>query len=261
MTYFDKFPLLSYDLELAQGKKFAKPKIVTDIFKRIALKQGLSEVGTIFASYAVKDEDTPEIIADKLYGSADLHWVIILVNEIINPFFDWPLSERKLVQLLNKKYKGSTFFWNPASAVGNFVENQTVINADSSASGTVTKVDVTLSCIVVENISGIFQQGQLLAQDTGDLTPTTAELTRRVSFTKDALHHFEDAQKKAMNPLTFRDGYIQGGNGFPGLVDAVTNEQFERNQNEAKRQIKLIHPDYMGSVLRDLDTIFLRRTS
>lgn len=261
MPYFGKFPRLSYDLEVPQGNPFPRPLTTTDIFKRIALKQNLEDVGTIFASYSVKDEDTPEIIAHKLYGSSELHWVVVLVNDLINPFFDWPLSERKLVRQLDKKYPGSTFFWRPATISGNFLENKIVVNADSSASGLVTKVDVTLSFLTVENVSGIFQQGETIAQNAGDLGQTTAELTRLIPSSKNALHHFEDAQKKPMNSLTFRDGYIQGGNGFPGIVDAVTNEQFERDQNEAKRRIKLIHPDRISDILRDLETIFLKNES
>ena len=258
MVYFGKFPTLIYDLKVPAGAKFAEPKIVTDIFRRIAIKQNLKQVGSLFVSYSVKDEDTPEIIAHKLYGSAGLHWVVLLANEIINPFFDWPLSERKLVPFINKKYTGSTFFMTPELISGNFREGLTVTNVAGSAVGTVSFFDPTLSSLVVDNISGVFQQDDTLVQDVGQLVPVTAQLTRLVQFTRSALNHFEDAQGKALNPLTYRDGYIQGGFGFPPLVSVVTNEDDERNKNEAKRQINLIDPDQLDPILRDLEIIFRR---
>ena len=258
MAYFSKFPTLVYDLKIPGGAKFAEPKIVTDIFRRIAIKQNLKEVGSLFISYSVKDEDTPDIIAHKLYGSAGLHWVVLLANDIINPFFDWPLSERKLVPFIDKKYRGSTFFMEPTLISGDFREGFSVTNVAATATGIVTSVDRTLSSLVVNDISGVFQQDDTLVQEEGQLVPVTAKLTRLVQETKSALNHFEDAQGKPLNPLTYRDGYIQGGFGFPPTVNVVTNEGDERNMNEAKRQINLIDPDQLDPVLRDLEIIFRR---
>lgn len=258
MTFFSKFPLLPYDLDIPSGEKFAHPKTVTDIFKRIALKQSLTDVGSVFAAYTIKDEDTPDIIANKLYGSAQLHWVVLLANDIINPFFDWPLSERELVPFIARKYPGSTFFLNSALINGRFREGLSITTTTGSATGTVTEVDTNLSSLVVENTFGIFEQGDTLVQDVGELVPVTAELTRLVLFSKDALNKFVDAQGKTLNPLPLRDGYIQGGFGFPGIANVVTNEQHERNLNEGKRQIRLIHPDRLEEILRDLETIFRR---
>ena len=257
MTFFVKFPGLIFDLDIPSGKKLANPRIVTDIFKRIAIKKNLQDVSTIFTKYTVKDEDTAEIIAHKLYGSASLHWLVFLPNEIINPFFDWPLSERKLVRFIEKKYPGSTFFLDPLQISGDgFREGLDVTTPTGSAVGTVTKVDVTLSSLVVENISGVFQVGDTLVQDVGTLVPVTADLTRLVVRARDALNHFEDEQGNHLNPVSFRDGYIQGGFGFPPVVNVITNDGEERNQNELKRQIRLIDPAHIDVMLRDLELIF-----
>jgi hypothetical protein len=145
----------------------------------------------------------------------------------------------------------------PSLIVGNFQEGL-VTNITESAVGTVSSVDRTLSCLVVDNILGVFQEDDTLVQDVGQLVPITAQLTRLVLATQSALHHFEDAQGKPLNPLTYRGGYIQGGFGFPPLVSVVTNEDNERKMNEAKRQIQLIDPDQLDGILRDLEIIFRR---
>lgn len=264
MAYFSKFPSLAYDFNVITGGRVPEPNIVTDIFKRIAIKQNLENVAAIFLAYTVKDGDTPESIAHKLYGSAKLHWVVLLANDIINPFFDWPLTETEFPAFIEKKYLGSTFFLDPTLINGNFLEGLPITTSTASATGTVLEVDVTLSSLVVTDIVGVFEESDTLEQDVGALTPVTAELTRRVLFTKDALHHFEDAQGKVLNPLTHRDGYIQGGFGSPPDVNVVTNLDHERALNEARRQIQLIDPSYVDLLLRDLETIFrrnaLRRT-
>ena len=256
MAFFVKFPALQYDLDIATGKKLANPRIVTDIFKRIIIKRNLQEAATVFTKYIVKDEDTAEIIAHKLYGSAGLHWLVYLPNEIINPFFDWPLSERKLVPFIEKKYPGSTFFLDPAQINGDGFLEGVAVSTTSGAIGTVTKVDTTLSSLVVENILGVFQEGDTLIQDVGTLVPVTATLTRLVARSKDALNHFEDEQGNYLNPVSFRNGYIQGGFGFPPTVNVITNDGYERDQNESKRQIRLIDPAHIDVMLRDLETIF-----
>lgn len=262
MAFFSKFPALTYDFALLQGEKVAKPEIVTDIFKRIAIKQNLEKVAAIFTAYTVKDTDTPDIIAHKLYGSSQLHWLVMLPNEIINPFFDWPMTDAELHIFVNKIFKGSTFFWDPATiANGNFLVDQEITTTTGTARGTVTNVDVTLSSLVVENIEGTFFEGDTLEQDIGTLPLITAELTRRVQFTRYALNHFDDAQRKPLNPLTYRDGYIQGGNGFPPAVNVVTNEENVKRKNEATRNIQLIRPTFVDMLLRDLETVFRRNAT
>lgn len=256
MTFFVKFPALQYDLDIPTGKKLANPRIVTDIFKRIIIKRNLVEAATVFTKYIVKDEDTAEIIAYKLYGSAGLHWLVYLPNEIINPFFDWPLSERKLVPFIGKKYPGSTFFLDPLQIVGDGFLEGVAVSTTSGATGTITKVDTTLSSLVVENILGVFEEGDTLIQDVGTLVPVTATLTRLVARSRDALNHFEDEQGNYLNPVSFRNGYIQGGFGFPPTLNVITNDGYERDQNEAKRQIRLIDPAHIDVMLRDLETIF-----
>ena len=52
----------------------------------------------------MKDGETPEIIASKLYGWSGYHWIILLVNNIIDPYFDWPLSGDDLVATIRKRY-------------------------------------------------------------------------------------------------------------------------------------------------------------
>ena len=40
----------------------------------------------------------------KLYGDPQLHWIIMLVNDITDRYHGWPLSERQFNEFINEKY-------------------------------------------------------------------------------------------------------------------------------------------------------------
>ena len=53
--------------------------------------------------YDVQDGDTPSILAYQVYGDANKHWVILLFNNIINPYYDWPLGRQAFFAFVNKR--------------------------------------------------------------------------------------------------------------------------------------------------------------
>ena len=72
--------------------------------KRIALSKELRNNTSVYDLYDIKDGETPEIVANKVYGDPQLHWVILIANDIIDPRFDWPLSYYNLIQYCIAKY-------------------------------------------------------------------------------------------------------------------------------------------------------------
>lgn len=97
-NFFRKYPKTNYRLS------DYSEEYVTDLTLRFAFEKGLkSSVSGLF-NYYVKDGDTPEIIASKIYGSVERHWIILLFNEIIDPQFDWPLSYMNFQKYVTEKY-------------------------------------------------------------------------------------------------------------------------------------------------------------
>jgi hypothetical protein len=58
----------------------------------------------LFDTYKVKEGETPEIIAHKMYGDSELHWIVMLVNNIVDRYHDWPMSTNQFNSYLNQKY-------------------------------------------------------------------------------------------------------------------------------------------------------------
>jgi len=98
--FFTAFPRLDYNLSGINGNT----TIVTDIFRRVKVRSKLANNVTLFDKYDVPEGDSPESVAYKVYGDADYFWVVTLVNNIVNRYYDWPLDEFSFQQFVADKY-------------------------------------------------------------------------------------------------------------------------------------------------------------
>lgn len=99
MSYFSKFPLIKYDI-----KGDGNTKLVPNIFKRIRVRRGLADNVILYEKMFVQDGDTPDIMADRVYGDPTLHWILLLINNVVDPYYDWPCSDASLLEFIKKKY-------------------------------------------------------------------------------------------------------------------------------------------------------------
>ena len=97
--YFANFPLIPYD-SVGDGKF----KLVTNLMKRVALRSKVRANALLYDTYDVKEGETPEMLADKLYGDPNLHWIIMYVNGITDRYHQWPLSTPQFLAFVNDKY-------------------------------------------------------------------------------------------------------------------------------------------------------------
>ena len=98
--YFDQFPIIDYNLSGVNGKTTE----VTDIFRRVKARSKLADNVTLFDKYDVTEGEKPEDVAYKIYGSSEYFWVVTLVNNIVNRYYDWPLDSFSFQKFLNDKY-------------------------------------------------------------------------------------------------------------------------------------------------------------
>ena len=99
MSYFNKFPLMSYDI-----KGIKNYKLLPDILRRVKLRALIKSGGMLFEKYDVKEGEKPEDIAFKWFGDAELHWVILMTNNVTDRYYDWPLNQVQFAEFLTDKY-------------------------------------------------------------------------------------------------------------------------------------------------------------
>ena len=79
-------------------------KLLPDILRRVKLRQGIRTGSFLFDNYDVKDGERPEDIAFKLYGDAEYHWVVLMVNNVTDRYYQWPLTQPQFQEYLEDKY-------------------------------------------------------------------------------------------------------------------------------------------------------------
>jgi hypothetical protein len=99
MSYFDRFPLMAYDMKGNQ-----QYKLLPNILRRVKLRSGLRSSAFLFDKYDVKDGERPEDVAFKYFGDAELHWVVLMTNNITDRYYQWPLSQPQFQEHLTDKY-------------------------------------------------------------------------------------------------------------------------------------------------------------
>ena len=100
MKYFGQFPHMQYNLTGKNGNTTT----VTDIFRRVKARSKIVNNVSAFDKYDVQEGEKPEDIAYKVYGDTDYFWVVTLVNNIVNRYYDWPLDEYVFQQYVQDKY-------------------------------------------------------------------------------------------------------------------------------------------------------------
>jgi hypothetical protein len=101
IKYFQSLPKEFY----FQGDEASSLDIVTNITSLVSINGDLKNNGVAFYDYLVEDGETPEIVAHKFYGNSNKHWIILMMNDIVHPQFDWSLSTNSLELYIDKKYE------------------------------------------------------------------------------------------------------------------------------------------------------------
>jgi hypothetical protein len=98
MQYFDTLPKILY----TDGG--GNSKVMTNLLARVSIIPSILNNPALYYQYDIQESDTPEIIAHKYYGDSYRYWIVMFVNQLLDPQWDWPLSEKELIAYLAKKY-------------------------------------------------------------------------------------------------------------------------------------------------------------
>jgi hypothetical protein len=175
--YFKNFPTILYD-SIGNGNF----KDVKNLLRRVGVRAKVKANTLFYDTYDVKEGETPESIADKLYDDPELHWIVLLVNDVTDRYHQWPMNYSQFNQFIADKY---------------------------------------------DNIDGVHHYE--LAQSSGN-TDTKIEV-----YNNSALYTGDD------------DSYSN--------ATVITNREYEEQQQEIKRQIRLLDPQYVQQFIEEYETL------
>ena len=104
MGYFRELPDLEYQSFLSDKKSSQDYLLVKNLFRRVKLREDLQNVFTVFNKYEIVDGTRPELVAEELYGSPELDWVVLISAGITNVRDEWPLSTHQLYKFAEARY-------------------------------------------------------------------------------------------------------------------------------------------------------------
>jgi len=91
--YFTRFPKISYNQQS-----------VTNVLARVKLQDALKSNITVFLPYTVAEGERPSDIAGFYYDDPFYDWLVLLSNEVIDPYFEWPMTTFEFNEFIKKKY-------------------------------------------------------------------------------------------------------------------------------------------------------------
>ena len=98
MAYFDYFPKGRYSVNKLDYKT------VTDLFRRVKVRSKILDESSLYSVYDVPNGERPEDTAMKHFGDPELHWVILLSNNMTDGYYDWPLDFQAFEEYITTKY-------------------------------------------------------------------------------------------------------------------------------------------------------------
>lgn len=93
MAYFKYFKNIVY-----------KNYTVKHILESVKIRDLIEDDTTAYLPYTINEGDTIESIAYHYYGSVEYFWLVALSNDIVDPYFEWPMNSIQLENHIVNKY-------------------------------------------------------------------------------------------------------------------------------------------------------------
>ena len=101
--YFSQVPDFQYVSRLPNAT-ISEYITVKNLFKRGKLKEDIAADATLFTKYKIIGDDRPDNVAFDVYDDANLDWLVMLCNNVINLQTEWPLLQAEYDRYLIDKY-------------------------------------------------------------------------------------------------------------------------------------------------------------
>jgi len=102
--YFTNVPNFDYVSRLPDSKYISDYVQTKNLFRRVKMSEEIFADLTFFKKIIVRDGERPDVIAYRAYGNANLDWLVMLSNNIINYETEWPMDSVSFNNYLLNKY-------------------------------------------------------------------------------------------------------------------------------------------------------------
>ena len=104
MGYFRELPNMRYPSFLPDKNSSLEFVETKNLFRRIKLRDDFKNIFTLFDKFEIPEGLRPDTVAEGLYGSDELDWVVLITAGITNVRNQWPLSSKEIYDYSLEKY-------------------------------------------------------------------------------------------------------------------------------------------------------------
>jgi hypothetical protein len=190
---------------------------------RAKILEELQDNALLFYTYDIQEGDTPEIIADKYYEDPYKYWMVLYVNQLMDPLWDWPMDYQIFNDYLIAKYQAE------------------FIRLYNSTNYPVTIESLNLTEDELNKLVYAYVQSTVYRYEK--ITTTTDLESDLVTVKKNSID-FDDYYALAETTTTYN---IPDGTRVNISIskNIVYIYDYENDLNESKRKIKLLNRDYV----------------
>lgn len=101
--YFKPYPNLKWPIKVNKAGQATYIQI-KDYFHLLRIRDDIFKKDTLYYKHVVSNGQRPDQIAYDIYGNESWYWVVLLSNDIVDYYNEWPLSFQELEKYILKKY-------------------------------------------------------------------------------------------------------------------------------------------------------------
>jgi hypothetical protein len=202
--------------------------------------------------YEIQDGETPDILAERVYGDPGANWMIIYANNILDPQWEWPLDDNTFKDYITDKYGSLS---NAATTIHHY---EKVVESTAGSNDTYTRVYEINGFRLTENNLNVpydyYTPYQLPFPITSaDSTLITADCTL---YTVDD-DYSEKVHDTSLPTVGSPIVYDVNDTGVAVNVygRAVTCYDYETQLNDQRRVIKVVKAVYYNQIMTEFKSL------
>ena len=217
MAYFSELPDIIYQSPLSHKNSSSDYIIIKNIFRRVKMAEYIKSAAAVFDKFVIGEGDRPDTVAEALYGDSRLDYVVILVAGITNINHEWPLQDYQVYDYALSKY-------------GDEIKMNQIHHYETFEIRDEQNHQILPPNLIVD--------ANFKIDGTIHKFPSTTTYTLR--------------SQEGYTQLDDKDEFTVATD---NIAHAVTNLEFEYNENEKKREIDTLKTGYLNTFLNDLRDI------
>lgn len=218
-SYFRQVPNFEYVSCNSDKQNISDYVAVKNLFKRGKIREDIFENMQFFEKYSVIGDERPDNVAYKFYSDETLDWVVLLSNNILDVYNEWPMTQITFDKVMLEKY-GS--YENLYSGIHHYKSR---------------KVTNSLGITIIA-------EGLEIPEKIMDYREYISENVENPTYRQE-VPYFVEFYDEGIGSMTYETN----------IAIPVTNYEYEFEIENNKRNIYILKSRYLSVVFNDMEEI------